>query len=146
MSDIEDLLARIDAEKRAFDQTIRPPASPAAIERLRAHACDALRTELPAGYIALLGRNDGLDFNGYAIYGATEQADPFLSGFAEANARLSNPPAKYVFYGDTGDALYAQDRATCAWVALDRPSLDVIETFPRFDAMLVRVLCDAFET
>lgn len=145
MSETEDLLARINQEKREFNQTIWPPATPAAVERLRAHARDTLRTELPAGYVAFLQRNDGLDFNGYVIYGATEHAKPFLSGFAEANARLADPPAKYVFYGDTGDALYAQERGSGAWVALDRPSLDVIKEFPSFDAMLAQVLRDACE-
>jgi hypothetical protein len=146
MSDLEELLDRIDAEKRDFDQTVWPPASPAAIERLRAYARDTLRTELPAGYIAFLKRNDGLDFNGYVIYGAAEHADPFLSGFAEANARLAEPPAKYVLYGETGDALYARDRESGAWVALDLPSLDVIKEFPTFETMLEHVLRDAYET
>ena len=106
---------------------------------------DTLRAELPAGYIAFLERNDGLDFNGYAIYGATEHAEPFLSGFAEANGCLAEPPAQYVFYGETGDALYAQDRKSSTWVALDRPSLDVIEEFPAFEAMLEQLLRDAYD-
>jgi hypothetical protein len=50
---------------------IWPPASPDAIERLRRFAHDALRTELPAAYVKFLGKSDGLDFNGYVIYGAT---------------------------------------------------------------------------
>jgi hypothetical protein len=70
---------------------------------------------------------------------------PFLSGFAEANARLAEPTAQYVFYGETGDALYSQDRESAAWVALDRPSLDVIKEFPTFEAMLEHVLRDAYE-
>ena len=43
------------------------------------------------------------------------------------------------------DQLYAQDRTSRAWVALDRPSLDIIATFPSFDAMLTKVLRDAVE-
>ena len=43
------------------------------------------------------------------------------------------------------DQLYAQDRTSRAWVALDRPSLDIIATFPSFDAMLTKVLRDAIE-
>jgi hypothetical protein len=41
--------------------------------------------------------------------------------------------------------IFAQDRVSLAWVALDRPSLDVIATFPSFDAMLARLLRDAIE-
>ena len=145
MSDIDELLAGINAEKREFAQTIWPPASADAIVRLRQLARDTLRTDLPEDYVTFLGRNDGFDFNGYVIYGATEHAEPFLSGFVEANERLGGPQDKYVYYGDTGDQLYAQDRMSRAWVALDRPSLDVIATFPSFDAMLTKVLRKAVE-
>jgi hypothetical protein len=145
VSDIDDLLAEINDEQREFEQTIWPPASPDAIKRLRRFAQDTLRTDLPEDYVTFLGRNDGLDFNGHVIYGATEHKEPFLSGFVEANERLGGPQARHVYYGDTGDQLYAQDRTSRAWVALDRPSLDVIATFPSFDAMLTKVLRDAVE-
>jgi hypothetical protein len=102
MSDIDDLLGDINAEKRAFQQTIWPPASPDAIARLRRFARDTLQTDLPEGYVTFLGRNDGLDFNGHVIYGATEHKEPFLSGFVEANERLGRPQVMHVYYGDTG--------------------------------------------
>jgi hypothetical protein len=41
-----------------------------------------------------------------------------------------------VYYGESGIDLYAQDRRSMAWVTLDRPSLDVMDTFPSFDALL----------
>jgi hypothetical protein len=143
MSDIDEPLAQINAEQRDFEQTIWPAASPDAIVRLRRLAWDALRTDLPEDYVRFLNRNDGLDFNGHVIYGATKHKEPFLSGFVEMNERLGGPQARHVFYADTGDQFYAQDRTSRAWVALDRPSLDVIATFPSFDAMLTKVLRDA---
>jgi hypothetical protein len=143
MSAIDDLLAEINAEQREFEQTIWPPASPDAIVRLRRLAWDTLRTDLPEDYVRFLNRNGGLDFNGHVIYGATEHTEPFLSGFVEANERLGGPQARHVFYGYTGDQFYAQHRTSRAWVALDRPSLDVIATFPSFEAMLTKVLRDA---
>jgi hypothetical protein len=108
MSDVDDLLAEINAEQREFEQTIWPPASPDAIVRLRRRARDALHKELPEDYVTFLGRNDGLDFNGHVIYGATEHKEPVLSGVVEANDRLGWPQAG----------------------ALDRPARDVIATFP----------------
>jgi hypothetical protein len=143
MSDIDDLLAAVDTRKREFAQTIRPPASPEAIERLRRLARDTLRTDLPEGYVTFLRRNDGLAFNNCEIYAATERKKPYWPGFVEVNEILIEGGRRYVFYGDTGDELYAQDRMGKAWVALDRPSLSVLETFPSFDAMLAQVLRDA---
>jgi hypothetical protein len=83
--------------------------------------------------------------NGYGIYAATEQKRPYWPGFVEVNGILSAGGERYVFYGDSSIDLYAQDRRSGAWVTLDRPSLDVVATFPSFDAMLAHVLREAVE-
>ncbi|QHN03663.1 SMI1/KNR4 family protein [Granulicella sp. WH15] len=145
MSRIEGLLQRIDGEKREYDQTIWPPATEETIDRLRNSAHETLKTQLPEGYITLLRRNDGVDFNGYVVYGATEHREPFLSGFIEANDRLGEPTPRFIFYAETGHTLYAHDRTHRRWIALDVPSLDVIDEFDSFDIMLERVLREALE-
>ena len=92
MSDIDDLLAAISARKRKFADTISPPASPEAIERLRRYARDTLMTNLPEGYLTFLRSADGLVFNSYKIYAATEQRRPYyLPGFVEVNEVLGGP-------------------------------------------------------
>jgi hypothetical protein len=144
MSDIDELLANIYAEKRA--EMIEPPASPKEIERLRRLVWDTLRTNLPEGYVTFLGKTDGLVFNGYMIYGSTERRKPyFLSGFVEANEIFGEADDRYVYYGQSSIDIYAQDRTSGAWVTLDRPSWDVVATFPSFDAMLAHVLREAVE-
>jgi hypothetical protein len=143
MSDIDELLAAISADLREFGQTLRPPASPEAIERVRRIARDKLQTDLPEGYLTFLGRADGFNFNGYTIFAATEQEEPNRAGFVEVNEILSVGDERYVFYGSSSIDLYAQDRTSMAWVILDRPSLSVEGTFPSFDALLAKVLRDA---
>ena len=139
MFDIDELLAAINAE-----EPTRPPASPEAIERLRRYARDTLRTDLPEGYLTFLARNDGLVFNGYSIYAASEQRRPYYQpGFVEVNEVFGGPEDGYVYYGQDSITQYAQDRTSGAWVALDVPSWDVMDTFPSFDAMLTQVLRDA---
>jgi hypothetical protein len=145
MSSIEDLLQRIDAEKREYDQTIWPPATEESIDRLRVWARETLKTELCDSYIAFLRRNDGIDFNGFSVFGATEHKAPFLGGFIESNARLPDSPSRFVFYGETGNTLYAEDRAYGRWVALDVPSLDVVDQFASFDVILEHMLRKAYE-
>jgi hypothetical protein len=95
--------------------------------------------------VTFLGRNDGLDFDGDVIYGATEHKEPFQSGFVEANEAPWGPQTRHVYYADAGDQFYAQDRGSRAWVALDWPSLYVVATFPSFDAMLTKVLREGVE-
>jgi hypothetical protein len=143
MSDVDKLLAVIDAEERKFGETIQLPASPEAIERLRRFARDSLRTDLPEGYVTFLGRTDGLVFNGYEIFAATQHKKPYQPGFVEANEILGASDDRYVFYGGSSIDLYAQDRTSGAWVTLNVPGLDVMATFPSFDALLAQVLRDA---
>jgi hypothetical protein len=50
-----------------------------------------------------------------------------------------------VFYAETGNTLYAQDRTNGRWVALDVPSLDVVDELDSFDTMLEHVLREACE-
>jgi hypothetical protein len=145
MSTTEDLLQRIDAEKREYDQTIWPPATPQAIERVRRYTRDTLQAELPESHVRFLQRNDGLNFNSYSVYGATEHETPFLGGFIEVNARLADPPSRFVYYGGTGNTFYAQERTSRRWVALDVPSLDVVGEFDSFDTMLEYVLREAYD-
>jgi hypothetical protein len=53
MPDVDNLLAVIDGQERKFGRTIRPPASPEAIERLRRCARDSLGPDLPESYDVL---------------------------------------------------------------------------------------------
>jgi hypothetical protein len=53
MPDVDNLLAVIDGQERKFRRTIRPPASPEAIERLRRFARDSLGPDLPESYDVL---------------------------------------------------------------------------------------------
>ncbi len=143
MAQVEDVLSAIHAEKREAAETVRPPAGDAAIARLRSAAANRMQTALPDSYIAFLRRNDGIDFNGTVIYGATTQDSPYLPGFTKANALFGNPD--YVLYGETGDELFGQHRTTGAWQILDRASLSVLECFGSFDALLEHTLRNAYD-
>jgi hypothetical protein len=139
LSDIDDILAAIDAYKRGFGDMLRPPASPEGIERLRKFARDRLRADLSESYVTFLGKNDGFIFNTFEIYATTQQ--PFLSGFVEANEAYAGMDDGYVYYGEErGQQIYAHDRMSGMWVVLEIPSLHVNDTFPSFDALLAQVL------
>ncbi len=143
MSQIEDVLSEIQAEKRDAEETVRPPADEAAIAQLQNDASGQLQVALPEGYIAFLRRSDGIDFNGTVIYGATLQDSPYLPDFQKANALFGN--LDYVLYGETGDELFAQHRATGAWQIIDRASLSPLESFASFEALLEHALRNAYE-
>jgi hypothetical protein len=121
MSVTGDLLQRIVAEKRSYDQTTWPPATKEAIDQVRSYTRDVLQAEPFESDAGFLRCNDRLNFNGHTVYGATEHEEPFLGGFHQVNASLADPPSQFVYYGGTDHTLYAQERTSGRWVALDVP-------------------------
>jgi hypothetical protein len=145
MSQVDDVIALVQAAQRDAGEDPTPPADAQAIAQLRQYAADQLHAAVPESYMAFLQRNDGLAFNGTTIYGATEREDDVPLSFRQINEIFSQSDRGYVLYGQTGDELFAQHVTSGAWHMLDRPSLDVIESFPTFEALLERVLRDACE-
>jgi hypothetical protein len=142
-------LDRIHAEQRTVGEYVPPPAAEGDLEALATFAREYLGTELPGGYLDLLRRSDGLDFNGTAIYATRERRRDglVLFGFPEQNHVFrSGGPRSHVLFGETGDELFAWDAGEGGFAILDRGSLSVQESFPEFEAMLGRVLRRAFES
>lgn len=111
----------------------------------RSHTRDTRQAELSESDVRFLQRNDTLNVNSYSSYGATEHGKLLLGGFMEVNARLVTPSSRFVYYGGTGNTLHAQERTSLCWVALDMPSLDVVEEFDSLDAMLEQIRRDAYD-
>jgi hypothetical protein len=145
MSQVDDVIALVQETQRDAGEDPMPPADAQAIARLCKYAEEELHAPVPDAYVAFLQRNDGLAFNGATIYGATDREDDVPLSFRRINEIFSRSDRGYVLYGQTGDEMFAQHVASGAWQMLDRPSLDVIETFPTFEAMLKRVVRDACE-
>ena len=145
MSDIEALLSRISRRKEEAKETLRPPADLGEAAKMDHYANDVLKTPLPKSYILFLSKMDGLNFNGYLIFGASTRQTPYLPSFAEANELLARTPRQHALYGHTGDEMYAQHLASSRWQALDRASLSVLEEFESFDLMLSHVLQEALD-
>jgi hypothetical protein len=69
---------------------------PDAIARLRTLARHTLQTDLSEDYAAFLGRNDGLDFNGHVIYGATNTRNRSCRGLSRRTIALAgHKPARW---------------------------------------------------
>ena len=143
MSDIRDLLSRIREEQQEANEVFEMPASPGDVEKIRLYATDILRTALPNGYLSFLSQTNGLDFNGYLVFGASTSQSPCLPGFQDANELLARTPRQHAFYGHTSDEMYAQHLASSRWQVLDRASLSILEEFESFDLMLLHVLQEA---
>jgi hypothetical protein len=150
MAETAEVLPQIHAEQREAGETVPEPADPAAIGELQAYTRTHLGAELAPGYVAFLGRANGLDFNGTVIY-ATRQTDYgnglHVLGFRESNDLFrSGDERSHILYGETGDELFAHDTSDDSWHILDRGSLTSVEDFRSFDDLLSRILTRAYET
>ena len=119
MSYIDDLLTgKCNAMQRRFEPTVWPRQTRsrgcADMPGIRCHSDD---------YVTFLRRDDGLDFNGYVIYGATEHKASILPGLSSRTSNLAggnvamkpsdgrSSASHALFVRSTG---YSRDAALCA--------------------------------
>ena len=143
-----ELLDLIRAEQRAAGEFTPPPASSDAILRLRNRAHDEIGIELPEDYCSFLARQDGLDFNGTVVYSAIKRemgSQGGIPNFLEINSAFGHTQQKrIILYGETGDALFANDLVLGRWCSLDRASLSTIENFQSFNHLFSYILQQAY--
>jgi hypothetical protein len=104
----EKLLKRLQQIQAKKGLHVEPPCPVEKIRRLQAECAKRFGNPLPPGYASFLSLSNGLDFNGFVLYGQkrrqrSEKAR-FLEGFIEANkdGRESFPEAEsYLVIGDS---------------------------------------------
>ena len=105
---------------------------------------------LPEEYIEMLKLINGLEFNGFIIYGADEE---LLMGKPKhvVNGLIDNNKVwydnewqkQYLFLGDSSISWYVYDLEAQKYLELDKPSGDECQEFNDFDGMLKKILTDS---
>ena len=143
-------LAEIAQEKSFYEETVNAGASEDEIRLLCGEMEKELHQELPDGYAGFLDTVNGLEFNGFILYGI----DPFLlssepqqqiSGLIDNNKIWyeNEWQRKFVFLGESSISWYVFDTEKRCYCELDRPSGDVVSVFRDAEDMLEHVLSDA---
>ena len=143
-------LAEIAQEKSLYEETVNAGASEDEIRLLCGEMEKELHQELPDGYAGFLDTVNGLEFNGFILYGI----DPFLlssepqqqiSGLIDNNKIWyeNEWQRKFVFLGESSISWYVFDTEKRSYCELDRPSGDVVSVFRDAEDMLEHVLSDA---
>ena len=113
------------------------------MEKLRRRVREELGAELPEGYADFLRSTDGMNWNGLYVHPSetSEIADHpghVLTGFVETNLGLRDDDRfedLLVFAEDSLD-FYARRVSTGEFQVFERVPLDLVETFPSFDALM----------
>lgn len=145
-----DELQKIAEEKIQYDEKINDGASAEEIRKFLEEVKSELKAELPEDYERFLEVINGLEYNGFILYGIDEhllniQPNQHINGLIDNNEvwHENEWDKQYIFLGESSMSWYVYDVAECTYCELDNPSGDEIETFDTLEHMLENILSDA---
>ena len=113
---------------------------------------DELNIDLPNEYIEVLRIINGMEFNGFILYGIDqrlldEQQNEKIYGLIEYNKLWYENEwnKQYIFLGESDISWYAYDLTAHKFCELDNPSGTEMEKFNNLDHMVEKLLIDALE-
>ena len=111
---------------------------------------DELGIVLPEEYLKILRIVNGIEFNGFILYGVDEpllkeSPNQHINGLIDCNkVWYENEWQKqYLFLGEGSISWYVYDLKTKKYCELDNPSGELSEEFDDFERMLDKMLEDA---
>ena len=103
-------------------------------------------------YINILRKVNGLEFNGFILYGIDltileNEPKQSVNGFIDNNKvwHENEWQKKYIFYGDSSSSWYTYDLSKNKYYELDKPSGDIADVFDTMDLLVDKLLGDALQ-
>lgn len=137
------LLNEIQVDKAMYNRDLAPPASAEELSVVQTAARQQLNYTLPAAYLKVLARSNGVDWNGFELYGTSELTTKVAAGqtfyerigVVEANLlwREYPPNGDYVFLAQSGDELYCHHLTNGKFEIVDRITKEPIYEPSSFD-------------
>lgn len=147
----KDKLLQIVQEKNVYGEKINIGATEEIrifIKRVK----HEFKIDLPNEYIELLRTVNGVEFNGFILYGIDEELldtpqNQRINGFIKCNAIWyeNEWQKKYIFLGESNISWYAYDMMLRRYFELDNPSGREMEVFIGLDYLMERALSDALK-
>ena len=146
----KDKLQEIIQEKKIYGEKVNIGATEEEIEIFFKKAKDELNVDLPNDYSKILELVNGVEFNGFILYGIDQnllsmQPNQSINGLIEYNKIWyeNEWQKKYIFIGESNISWYVYDFAECKYVELDNPSGRENEVFSSLEYMVEKILSDA---
>lgn len=132
-----------------YGETINDGASEKEIELFCMQISKKLNIELPKSYLDFLKNVNGIEFNGYIVYGIDEEfcvnlPKQHINGFISNNLDWYDNEwlKKFIFFGDSDISWYVFDTETNRYLELDKPSEEEMSAFSSFEEMIDKILDD----
>lgn len=143
-------LMEISKIEQEYGDEINKGASKEELEVFIPEVKKELGIDLPSEYIEVLKVVNGLEFDGYILYGIDmellkEEPESDINGLIQNNKDWYENEwnKKYLFIGDSSMSWYVYDTDTKQYCELDNPSGEEIEVFDSIEDMLYKLLCEA---
>ena len=146
----KDKLQEIIQEKKIYGEKVNIGATEEEIGMFFKEVKAELNVDLPNDYANILKLVNGLEFNGFILYGIdqsllSKQPNQSINGLIEYNKIWyeNEWQKKYIFIGESSISWYAYDFAECKYAELDNPSGRENEVFSSLEDMVEKILSDA---
>lgn len=146
----KDKLQEIIQEKKIYGEKVNIGATEEEIGMFFEKVKAELNVDLPNDYANILELVNGLEFNGFILYGIdqillSKQPNQSINGLIEYNKIWyeNEWQKKYIFIGESNISWYVYDFAECKYAELDNPSGRENEVFSSLEDMVEKVLSDA---
>ena len=146
----KDKLQEIIQEKKIYGEKVNIGATEEEIGMFFKKVKAELNVDLPNDYANILELVNGLEFNGFILYGIdqillSKQPNQSINGLIEYNKIWyeNEWQKKYIFIGESNISWYVYDFAECKYAELDNPSGRENEVFSSLEDMVEKVLSDA---
>jgi len=145
-------LNEIARRKKKYGEKINDGATEGELACLLKEVKAELRMDIPDEYIKFLKVVNGIEHNGFILYGVDQrllerEPNQTVDGLIDSNQVWyeNEWDEQYLFLGDSSISWYVYDERNKRYCELDKPSGDEIEEFSSWRAMIERILKDALE-
>ena len=143
-------LQEIVDEQKKYGEKVNIGATEEEIELFFRVTKAELNVNLPNDYKKILEQVNGLEFNGFILYGIDQnllrgQPNQSINGLIEYNKIWyeNEWQKKYIFIGESNISWYVYDLEERQYFELDNPSGRVIGLFSDLESIVEKILSDA---
>ena len=148
--DFRQKLKEIIQEMAMYGEKVNSGAGEKELTEFNEKSIEELNINLPQEYLKLLKVINGIEFNGFIIYGIDEELlektpNQNINGLIEFNKIWyeNEWQKQYVFLGESNISWYVYDYIDKKYYELDNPSGTVCEEFSDLESMVKKILTDA---
>ncbi|MGM0219159.1 YrhA family protein [Enterococcus sp. AZ126] len=145
-------LNRVKKVEESYDDKVNRGATDYEIANFIKKGREDLNIEFPAEYIEILKEINGLDFNGFVLYGVDEEQlenreniEQRIYGAIEYNEIWYDVEENkaYIFLGESNISWYVYETKTKLYWELDNPSGSEMYSFKTFSELFDKMLSDS---